>query len=125
MLKHLEWNESQEAGRERKNEKEEVQGESLDPQEEQGLSEDLHEDWCQEVAASGYGVSKDVESACSRDGTYGEREIEEADRSSRGQKEYNLAALLHGSFCPGSGGGALHLGHSVLDRMSLDWKMAP
>ena len=37
-------NESQEAGRERKNEKEEVQGESLDPQEEQGLSEDLHED---------------------------------------------------------------------------------
>ena len=102
-----------------------MQRESLDPQEEQGLSEDLHEDWGQEVAASVYGVSKDVESACRRDGPYGESEIEEADRSSSGQKEDNLGALVHGSFCPRSGRRALHLGHSVLGRMSLDWKMAP
>ena len=37
-----------------------------------GLSEELHEDWGQEVAASGYGASKDVESACSGDSSYGE-----------------------------------------------------
>ena len=55
-------------------------------------------------------------SACRRGGPYGESEIEEADRSSSGQKEYNLAAFVHGSFCPGNGGGALHLGHSVLGK---------
>ena len=57
----------QEAGRGRESEQEEVQGEILDHQEEQGLSEELHEDWGQEVAASRYGASKDVGNACSGD----------------------------------------------------------
>ena len=51
-------------------------------------------------------------------------EIEEADGSSSGQNEYSLAVLVHGSMWPRSGGGAVHHGHSVLGRRSLEWKMA-
>ena len=46
--------------------KREERNESLAYQEELRMSEELHEDGGQEVATSGYGASKDVESACSR-----------------------------------------------------------
>ena len=63
-------NKCEEVGRERKSETEEVQGEILDHSEEQGLSEELHEGWGQEVATSGHGASKDVESSCRGDGSH-------------------------------------------------------
>ena len=78
----------------------------------------------QEVVTSGTGASKDLLSACIRFGCYRTTEIEEADVSSSGQKEYNLVFFVHGSIRPRSRGGAFHLGHSVLGRRSLDWKMA-
>ena len=56
-------NQSQEVGSERKSKKEEVQGEILVHQEEQGLPEELHEGGGQEVVTSGYGASEDVGSA--------------------------------------------------------------
>ena len=74
-----------------------MQSEILDNQEEQGFSEELHGDGDQEVTASGYGASKDVESACSRDGSCGKIEIEEADGSSSGQKKHDLAVFVDGS----------------------------
>ena len=49
----------------------EVQGEIFDHQEELGLPEKSYEGGGQE-ATSGHGASKDVESACSGDGSYGE-----------------------------------------------------
>ena len=79
----------------KKNEEEEVQGEILDHQEEQGLPKELHEGGGQEVVTNGYGASKDVESARSRDGSHGKVEIEEADGSSSGYKEYNFVVRVH------------------------------
>ena len=38
-----------------------------------------------------------MESACSGLGPYRKTEVEEADCSSSGQKEYNFAVLVHGS----------------------------
>ena len=58
-------NQSQEVGRERKSEEEEVQGEILDHQEEQGLSKELHEGRCEEVVKNRCGASKELGSACS------------------------------------------------------------
>ena len=66
----------------------------FDHQEEQGLPKELHEDGGQEVVTSGYGVSEDVESACSGFSPFRKIEIEEAAGSSNGQKEYILAALF-------------------------------
>ena len=54
----------------KKRERREVQNEILAHQEEQGFSEELHEDGGQEVATSGYGASKDLGSACGRVGPY-------------------------------------------------------
>ena len=42
--------------------------------------------------------------------------IEEVDGSCSGEKEHNLAVVVHGSIRPRSRGGTLHLGHSVLDQ---------
>ena len=55
-------------GVKRKSEKSEVYGQILAHQEEYNLSKELHEAGGQEVAASGYGASKDVESARGRVG---------------------------------------------------------
>ena len=85
--------------------------------------EELHEGGGQEVVTSGYGASDDVGSACSGFGPYRKIKIEEADGSSSGQKEYNLAVLVHGSIRPRSRGGTFHFGHSVLGRRSLDGRM--
>ena len=49
----------------------------------------------QEVATSGYGAS--MVSSCSRDGSYGKVQIEEADGSSSGQQEHDLFVPFHGS----------------------------
>ena len=57
-------NKSKEVG-----EDEEVHGEILAHQEEQGLPKELHEDGGQEVFSSGYGASKNVESSCSGTGS--------------------------------------------------------
>ena len=61
---------SKEVGSQGKSEKKEVQNEILVHQEEQTLPEELHEGGCQEVAMSGYGASKNVESACGWDGSH-------------------------------------------------------
>ena len=61
---------------------------------EQVLPKKLHEGGCQKDATYGNGASKDVESACSG---YGKIEIEEANGSGSGQKEYNLVVTVHGS----------------------------
>ena len=53
-------------GAKEKSEEEEVHGEIFVHQEEQGLPEEVHEDGGQEVATSGYGASKDVESLCGK-----------------------------------------------------------
>ena len=82
-------------------------------QEEQGLPKELHEGGGQEVVTSGYGASKDVESSCSGDDPHRKIKIEEADGSSRWQKEDDFTVLVCGS-----------IGGSVLGRRSLDWKMA-
>ena len=84
-------NQGPDVGGKRKSEEEEVQDDILDHQEEQGLPKELHEGGGQEVATSGYGASKNVESACSRDGSHGKAKFEEADGSSRGQKGHDLA----------------------------------
>ena len=57
-------------------------------------------------------------------GTHRKIDIEEADGSSSGHTEYNLAVLVHGSTWPRSRGGTFHLGHAVLGRRSLNGKMA-
>ena len=69
-------------GVKRRSEKEEVQGEILAYQEEQGLPKDLHEGGSKKVATSGCGASKNVESTCSRDSPHRKIQIEEADCSS-------------------------------------------
>ena len=53
-------NKSEKVGSKRKSGEEEVQGEVLDYQEEQGLPEEQHQSGCQEAAKSGHGASKDV-----------------------------------------------------------------
>ena len=69
---------------------------------------------------SRYDASEDVGSPCS----HGEVKIERTDGSCCRQKEHNFSVFVHGSAWPGSGRRAFHHGHSVLDRRSLDWKMA-
>ena len=81
---------SQEVGSERKSEEEEVPGEILDHQQEQGLPKEPHEGGGQEVVTSGRGASEDVESACSGDGPSRKIYIEETDGSSSGQKENDI-----------------------------------
>ena len=63
-----------------------MQSKILAFQNEQSLSNELHEGWGQEVVTSGDGASKDVESTCSGDGSYRRIKIEVADGSSSGQK---------------------------------------
>ena len=70
-----------------------MQDEILDHQEEQGLLKELHEGGCQEVATSGNGASKNVESACSWDGSHGKVKIEKADGSSREKRGLAGAVL--------------------------------
>ena len=53
----------------------------------------------QEVATCRHDASKDVESACSRDGSHGKVKIEETDGSCCGQKEQRLLKLRR-SFPP-------------------------
>ena len=62
-------------------------------------------------------------SPCSRDGSHGKVEIEEADGSSSGQKRHDLSVLVHDSIWPCSGRRALYHGHSVLGRRSIDREM--
>ena len=69
-------------------------------------------------------ASKNLGSTCSGFGLCRKIEIEEADGSSSGQKEYDLFVLVHGSIWPRSRGGTFHFGHSVLRRGSPDRKMA-
>ena len=47
----------------------------------EAFSKELHESGCQKVAMCGFDASKDLETACSVDGSHGEVEIEEADGS--------------------------------------------
>ena len=77
-------------GSQRKSEEEEVQGEILAYQQEQGLPKELHEGESQETYTSGNGASKDVESSCSGNGSHRKSKLEEADGSSSGQKEYDI-----------------------------------
>ena len=70
--------------------------EIIDHQEEQSFPE-LHEGVCQEVVKSGHGASKDLGSACSRDGSHGEVQIEKTDGSSSGREEYDFPVLVRGS----------------------------
>ena len=64
---------------------------------EQGFPKELHEGGCQKDATCGNDASKDVASACSRYGSHGKIEIEEANGSGSGQKEYDLVVTIHGS----------------------------
>ena len=52
-------------------------------------------------------------------------EIEEADGGSSRQKEYDFAFSVHGIVWSRDRRGALHLGHTVLGRGSLDWEVVP
>ena len=49
----------------------------------------------QEVATCRHDASKDVEGACSRDGSYGKVNIEETDGSCSGQQEHDLPFLIY------------------------------
>ena len=82
-------------GAKEKREKKEVQSEILANQEERSFPEELHDGGDQEVAASGFGASKNVESACSRDGSHGKVKFEETGGSSSKQKEDDFSVLVH------------------------------
>ena len=58
---------------------------------------ELHEGGCQEIVTSGYGVSKNVESTCSGDGSCTKIKNDEADGISSGQRKYDLFLLTHES----------------------------
>ena len=96
-------NQSQEFGSERKSEKNEVQSEILAYQEEQSLPEELHEGGVKKLLRAGMVPARTWWSPCSRDGSHGKVEIEEADGSSSGQKGHDLSVLVHGSIWPCSG----------------------
>ena len=84
----------------------------------------LLEGWGQEFVARGYGASKNVESACSRDGSYGKVKIQEADGSHSGQKEYEIFVSFHGGVWSGGGRRSLYSGHPASGRRGMVWKMA-
>ena len=119
VLKRLEWTwESQSRDWER--------CEILGRQEEHGLPKELHEvlgsrscferEWCQWGRGGGWGGG---EGGSQWVWPLQKIEIEEADVSSSGQKEYKPAVFSHGSCWLRSGGGTFHLGHPVLETRSL------
>ena len=66
--------------------------------------EKLHEGGRQEGATCRHVASKNVESACSGDGSYEKIEIEEPDDSCCGQKEQDLPFFVYGRIWLGSRG---------------------
>ena len=87
------------------------------------LQKDFHESGCQEVGTCRHDASKDLESPCGWDVSRWEVEIEKTDGSCCRKKEYDLPIFVHGSTWPRCGRRALHHGHSVLSRRSMDRKM--
>ena len=72
--------------------------ETLDHQAEPGLSEELHEDCAQEVAASGCGAIKDVVSACSGDSSCGDVKMRRQMAAAAGKKSATSLSLFMEAF---------------------------
>ena len=75
-----------------------MQHEILAYEGEQGFPEDLHEDGGHEVATSGYGASKDVESACGRVGPHRKIKLRRRMAAAPGQKSTTSLSLFMEAF---------------------------